>query len=301
MKNLYKFLGIFFVVIGMMSLSHAQKIVRTEGSAQVKQESHMTFIEASNLAIEQAKIAAIEKVFGTYVEQQTDMTIEEGMTFYNIIGSTKVRGEWIETIDEPRITTRIQQINTEGGKRDITWVSCEIKGKVRMVLPRAILNYEILNTPNPQSRTSSFLDGEQLYVYFKSPVDGYLSIFLEDDNGVYRLLPYAEMASEYKNGALVLGDKDYLFFSPSFNSFPLSEVDEIIMNLTKDRTEYNYVYIVFSQDQYIKPTLKDSYQDQGRIIPGSLTKSEFEDWLSNNRVSSESFQVIKEKISIGKK
>lgn len=301
MKNIYKFLSIFFIVLGMISISQAQKIVRTEGSSQVKQESHMTFIETRNLAIEQAKIAAIENVFGSYVEQQTDMTIEDGMTFYNIIGSTKVRGEWIETIDEPKISTRIQQINTETGKRDIIWVSCDIKGKVRMVLPRAILNYEILNTPNPQSRTTSFLDGEQLYLYFKSPVDGYLSIFLEDDDGVYRLFPYMKMAPEFKNGALVIGDKDYLFFSPAFNSFTSSVVDEMIMNFTKDRTEYNYIYIVFSQDEYVKPTLKASFQSKERIIPSSLSKFEFDEWLSNNRVSSESFQVIKEKISIGKK
>ena len=33
-------------------------------------------------------INAIEQAFGTYVEQQMDMTIEEGTTAYNIIGTT---------------------------------------------------------------------------------------------------------------------------------------------------------------------------------------------------------------------
>ncbi len=298
MKTIFKFFLIIALFLGINTPSVGQKMKRTEGSSQIRQESHMAFDEVTRIVIEKAKIDAIENVFGTYVEQQTDIVIEDGLTSYNIIGTTKVKGEWIETIGEPQISTHTRKESTQYGKQDVTWVSCKIKGKVKKVMPRAMLNYKILNAPNKLSRTTNFIDKEQLYIYFKSPVDGYLSIFLEDDEGVYRLLPYLEMNPVYKNGALVLGDVDYLFFSPSNNSFPKSKVDEMTLEYNKERIEYNFIYIVFSEDKYIKPSLKESFHSEERIIPKSLSKWEFGQWISNNKVNSECFQVIKQKISI---
>ena len=294
MKTTFKNLLIIALFLGINTLSQGQKLKRTEGRSQIRQESHMTFDEVTRTAIEKAKI----NVFGTYVEQQTDMFIEDGLISYNFIGTTKVKGEWVETIGEPQISTHARKESTQFGKQDVTWVSCKIKGKVKKVMPRAMLNYKILNSPNIQSRTTSFIDQEQLYIYFKSPVDGYLSIFSEDDEGVYRLLPYDKMNPEYRNGVLVQGDIDYLFFSPSNNSFPKSVVDEMIMEINIERIEYNFIYIVFSENKYIKPSLKESFHSPERIIPNSLSKWDFGQWISNNKVSSESFQVKKQKISI---
>ncbi len=301
MNNSLKLLLTIVLFLGFINTSQGQKIKRVEGESKLRQENHITRDEVISIAIEQAKINAIESVFGTFVEQQTDMTIDDGITSFNIIGSTKVKGEWIETTGEPDISTHIRKEKTQYGMQDVTWVSCKIKGKVRAIIPRAMLDYEIMNAPNIQARTRNFINGEQLYINFKSPVDGYISIFLEDKEGVYRLLPYMQMNPEYKNGALVLGDVGYTFFSPSFNYFTKSIVDEMMMTLTKDKIEYNYIYIVFSEDEYIKPSLKESFQSQERIIPSSLSKWDFEQWLSNNRVSSTSFQVIKQKISIKKR
>ena len=295
----YFFALLFF--IASISFGHAQKIIKANGSAQVRQERDMTFEDATSLAIEKAKINAIESVFGTYVEQQTDMTIEDGITSFNIIGTTRVKGEWIETINEPQIKTINRKEDSKFGKQDVIYIKCIIKGKVRKVRPRAILKSEILNSPNVQSRSSDFIEGEQLYVYFKSPTEGFLSIFLEDGESVYRLLPYSNMTLENKNGVHIQGDIDYLFFSSQHNSFIKSSVDEMIMTLSKERIEYNYIYIVFSNEKYVKPSLQKSYQTQDKIIPASLSHYEFESWISNNKISSESFQVIKKKISIKRK
>ena len=295
----YIFALLFF--IASINFVHAQKIIKANGSAQVRQERNMTFEDATSLAIEKAKINAIESVFGTYVEQQTDMTIEDGITSFNIIGTTRVKGEWIETINEPQIKTINRKEDSKFGKQDVIYIKCIIKGKVRKARPRAMLKSEILNSPNVQSRSSDFIEGEQLYVYFKSPTEGFLSIFLKDDESVYRLLPYSNMTLENKNGVNIQSDIDYLFFSPLHNSFTKSSVDEMIMTLSKEKIEYNYIYIVFSNEKYIKPTLQKSYQAQDKIIPASLSHYEFESWISNNKISSESFQVIKKKISIKRK
>ncbi len=159
MNNSLKLLLTIVLFLGFINTSQGQKIKRVEGESKLRQENHITRDEVISIAIEQAKINAIERVFGTYVEQQIDMTIDDGITSFNIIGTTKVKGEWIETTGEPDISTHIRKEKTQYGMQDVTWVSCKIKGKVRAIIPRAMLDYEILNAPNIQARTRSFING----------------------------------------------------------------------------------------------------------------------------------------------
>ena len=303
MKFVIKTLStLLLLLITLFSVAQKQseKIVKVTGKAQVKMESDMTMDEAYSKAKELAIIDAIQNAFGTYVEQQSDMTIANGMTSFNIIGSTKVKGEWIETIDE-KYKQDLKTEKTTYGTQQIPWITCTIKGKARKAIPKAQINYDILNSPNPASRTLSFYDREQLYFWFKTPVDGYLTIFLEDEDAVYRLLPYLSMDSKYQSGVPVKGDEEYLFFSPDYNAFPRYTVDELIMNLNKEQIEYNNIYIVFSQNPFAKPMLNDSKTTNDKILPRSLSKEEFQNWLAYNRSLNTSFQDKKIKISIQNK
>lgn len=285
------------LLITVNLMLNAQKIVNTSGSAQVRMEGNMTenatYEQAENLA----KINAIESAFGTYTEQQMDMTIKDGMTSYNIIGTTKVKGDWIKTTDI-RFKEDFKKEKTDFGYTNTKYVTCLIKGKVRKSLPKATIEYEILNHPDLLSRTHSFYHEEQLYVYFKSPVKGFLSIFLEDDEAVYRLLPYMNMSDNYQSGVPIKSDTDYLFFSPVDNPFPGNPVDEPRLLTLKTDIEYNFIYIVFSEDEYVKPMLDNSILVENRIIPKQLSIKKFQQWLANNRASLESFQDIKVKVSI---
>ena len=182
--------------------------------------------------------------------------------------------------------------------QQIPWITCTIKGKARKALPKAQIKYDILNSPNPASRTHSFYDREQLYLWFKSPVDGYLTVFLEDDDAVYRLLPYLSMTGKYPSGVPVKADTDYLFFSPAHNNFKPFSVDELIMNLNKPPVEYNNLYIIFSESPFQKPGLTDTQTKDGIILPRSLSKKEFQKWLAYNRSLNTSFQDKKIKVSI---
>ncbi len=292
-------LVITWLLIAFSTTLYSQ-IDRVTGKAQVRVERNMTYNETKELAKQLAIINAIENAFGTYAEQQTDMTIKDGMTSYNIIGTTKVKGEWIETLDL-NFNEDFKREKTDDGVVSTKYITCFIKGKARKRIPKATLDYEILNHPNIHARTSNFYHEEQLYVFFKSPVFGYVSIFLEDDNAVYRLLPYINMRDEYQSGVPVKGDTDYLFFSPNDNSYPGNSVDEQLILSLKEYTEYNFVYIVFSEDQYVKPMLDESRKVENRIIPKQLTTYKFQKWLVKNRASSEKFQDIRVKISIDQK
>jgi hypothetical protein len=275
----------------------AQKIVSTTGTETVRMERNMTINETYEKAENLAMINAIENAFGTYAEQQMDMTIKDGMTSYNIIGTTKVKGDWIETTDI-KFSEDLKKSKTDNGIVTTKYITCNIDGKVRKSISRAALEYEILNGPNLLSRTQKFYHEEQLFVFFKSPVNGFLSIFLEDNEAVYRLLPYMNMSDNYQSGVPIKSDTDYLFFSQEDNAFPGNAVDEQYLFTLKTDVEYNFIYIVFSEDEYVKPMLENSNLIEEKIIPKQLSIIKFQKWLTNNRVSSDSFQDIKIKISI---
>ena len=77
-----------------------QKVVDASGEAQVRIESDMSKEEAMELAKQQAMINAIDNAFGSYVEQDSDMMIEEGKANFKIIGHTLVKGDWLKTLKE---------------------------------------------------------------------------------------------------------------------------------------------------------------------------------------------------------
>jgi len=144
-----------------------------------------------------------------------------------------------------------------------------------------------------------FLNNEQLYLFFKSPVKGNVSIFLDDGNMVYRLLPYMNMTDEFQNGIHVKGDIDYLFFSWENNILDISRnvLDEVEI-FTNKHLEYNDIYIIFSEAPFVKPILNESAQVNNLILPKSISQAKFQKWLTNNRHANSSFQDIRRTITI---
>jgi len=288
-------LFVFLLLIAAQA-GYAQKIRKVSGTGMVRMGSNMTLDEARVKAEEDAKVNAIESVFGAYVEQQTDLYATNDETTYNIIGSTKVKGEWIETTDI-RFEDDFRTETGTYGEEQVRYVICHIKGKAREIVPKANINFEVLNTPDPASRTVDFYDGEQLYLWFKSPVNGYLSVYLDDGNTAYCLLPDTYSPNEFSSGVFVKGDKDYLFFSPEHNDLPQSQVEEYEM-FTNKKIEYNTLYIIFSEDKFVKPVLKRKQNRDNRILPRSLPSAEFQKWLADQRAASSGFQDRRVKISI---
>ncbi len=153
--------------------SFGQRLIHSSGCANVQIENTMTENEAREKARELAIINAIENAFGTYVEQETDLTIYNGHDYFSIVGATKVRGEWVETLKESYKEEIRTTINQPGNQVE-NWIICDITGKVRKSTNlKAAINYETLNSPDVRSRTRDYFSGESLYLYFRSPVDGH--------------------------------------------------------------------------------------------------------------------------------
>ena len=294
--------SIFLIMFFLLSITiFSQKLVKTNGSYEVRIEKYMTETEAKEQAKEQAMIKAIENVFGMYVEQRFDMEIVSGRVHYNIIGTTRVKGDWIETLEE-KCVRRNQTIPTNTGDEDISYMYCNVKGKVRKATPKAFIHYQTLNYPTIESRCTDFYSGEQLYLFFKSPVDGYLSVFLDDGTTVFRLFPYENILGEKANAGKIIADKNYFLFSKQKeHQYFDNEFDEVELYTTQNR-ENNKLYIVFSEKPYLKPVLSEvtdfSEYKTDYKKPKSLSQKKFQEWLVYNRSLDDRFIDAKVKITI---
>ncbi|MGV8136013.1 MAG: hypothetical protein AB2L20_12425 [Mangrovibacterium sp.] len=136
-----------------------------------------------------------------------------------------------------------------------------------------------------------------MYLYVKSPVDGFLSIFLDDGTTVYRLLPYRRMGAQKAVG--IKGDHEYILFSREIENFGIP-ADRIELFTNKDH-ESNTIIVVFAEHEFPKPILHDEQKDQADYItPKSLSKESFEEWLGDQRALLTDFLDIEKKIVIRK-
>jgi hypothetical protein len=143
-----------------------------------------------------------------------------------------------------------------------------------------------------------------MYFHFNTPVDGYLSIYVIENDEAFRLLPYQNMPFKYRNAVPVVADKDYVFFSPYredeyFEDFSTHLIDELIMLTEKDE-EYLNLYLVFSTEEFTKPSLAMSENDpsENYETPKSLLASTMTDWLESNRINNVNFYYKQMKLKI---
>lgn len=297
--TLHRFTAFFFLLSSCIVF--AQKPERASGTFQLRIETNMTEDQAREKARELAMINAIQNAFGTYVDQETNVKVINGRESYSIIGNTKVLGEWIETIDE-KFLENTKSVKENGQDAFENWITCTITGKVRAATPKAIIKYQPLNCPELYCRKTEFYSNESLYLYFESPVDGYLSVFLEDENEVYRLFPYSTMKGNEQSTAEVQADEGYILFSNERDKNKYGGNAEEYELFTTKPEEINTLYIVFSEKNYVKPGLSTvqtiEMNGQSMQLPKSLSKRDFQQWLATNRAYDQSFLVAKVNLSI---
>jgi hypothetical protein len=292
---------ILLCLLGMSLNGLAQKSYRTKGEATLRIEDHMSKEEARQKAKELAMIRAIEARFGTYVEQQSDIEIKNGATNFHIIGNTKVRGEWVKTYSVD-YKEDIREVHTKEGKSYQLWMHCTVKGRIR-ALPTGQPQFEAwpLNCPQKDCRSTAFYDEQDFYLHFKSPVKGNVTVFLQEGDSVYRLLPYQNMPERYIHAVPVAADKEYLFFynhpdHDYYEDFDRYQTDELIMT-TDQQKEWVNLYIIFSATDFSKPVLQKARYDEDYYgLPKSTHYEKFEDWIEENRLRDTGF--IYEKIPL---
>ena len=130
-------------------------------------------------------------------------------------------------------------------------VSVEVSGRIREIVNADIdIIAKILrNGTEEKFESNEFRNGDDLYLYFKSHVDGYLAVYLLDETTqeVFCLLPYkASGEGAYR----IEHDRPYILFSAKNASDP-SIVDEYTITCNKE-LELDAIYVIFSPNAFVK-------------------------------------------------
>lgn len=282
-----RYIFILLMLLNFLFIS-AQKIEKVHGEYTYHVPDNVSLEEGKRTAIERAKIQALADAFGALVSQNNSTIVknENGKSSVNFlsIGGSDVKGEWIETIGEPKLDIFYEsnmltiKVSIDGKAREIKNASIDIEAKL------------LRNGTEEKYESDEFRNGDDLYLYFKSPINGYLAVYLLDENTqqVFCLLPYKSSGEPaYK----IIHDKPYVFFSCHKAEENPSEVDEYTMTC-EHSMEQNTIYIVFSPNMFAKAFA----EDENIGLPRQLPLKVFQKWLG--KCKAKALETQEKKIAI---
>ncbi len=225
-------------------------------------------------ALQGARLQALANEFGTVVSQDTyqheTMNDRDQSTYFSSLSQTSVKGEWIADEGEPKFE---YSLDNDG----CYVVKCIVTGTARPISNEAA-EFEALvlrNGTTVKHSDTHFRSGDDLYLYFRAPSDGYIACYLADDaSNVYSLLPYQNAV---KDEVKVKRGKEYVFFDPAQADREYGSVDELMM--TTETVERNSLYVVFSPRPFSRAV--DNASDG--TVPRTLDKDTFTKWLAKSR------------------
>ena len=292
----------FLLIVFLPGLSFARdpkvKTVNVEFNYQIHPRESLE--EARLNAIQQAKLKGIEDEFGTALSQTNFSNISNSNLGseerFNSFAESDVNGEWIETLFE--------EVNfvPHGG---LTFYNVKLKGKVRELISNRIdLDWALMangtDTLKNKLRNDTFTVGDYMYLYFMSPVDGYLAIYLSDcdeEQMVQCLVPYRGV----NEGSMKIeANKPYVLFSREHADESIrNKVGRIKVN-SHNPIDYNRLVILFSPKEFTKTIdndapssiITDTYGNEIHTLPRQLDFMTFQKWLAKTRLKDPDMQNI---------
>ena len=270
----------------------AQKPVTVCGEYTYYAPENVTPAQAKQVALQRARVAGLIQAFNQTVYQSNTTVVtnrngESSVDLYSF-GGSDARGEWIEDTEEPRYTIIYEQ--------DMLVVKAEVCGKAREIKSAGIdIEAQVLrNGIENRFESDTFNSGDDLYLWFKSPVDGYLTVWLLDRGSqtVYCLLPYR---SSSQGAVEVKRDQSYVFFHQDRKLKDWQYIDEYTLTASA-AVEWNEVYVVFSPNPYAKATVNAS----DALAPRELPFKDFSAWLTRCQTKDPDMTISKQLIEIKK-
>lgn len=252
----------------------------------IDDNSTLTLADAKHRAIENAKAEAIREAFGSMLTSDviidSDVTDGKESSHFSEVTIDMAKGDWLADTQEPKL-----DVSFDNGVLTFT---AEVWGRAREIIQaRPDVEWNVIKgVPNKKNVSDSFNNREHIYLSFRSPIAGYLAVYLLDaSNKAYCLLPYKNSAtSTFK----VEAGKDYMLFDPESDANCTAPY-----SLTTRRPmEHNEIVVIFSPNNFTQTyTASDN-----RKLPKSLSTLDFRSWLlKNQRVDKELF-VDKKRIKI---
>lgn len=260
---------------GFLAMSAGPREANVKGTYTYYGDGSHTPDECKRMALEGARLQAIAGEFGTVVSQdvvQHDLVDQSGeSTYFSALSSTEVKGEWIADDGEPEY-----KVSLDGDGHLV--VECTVKGRARELSNESV-DFEALVLRNGKGRQNAdtrFRSGDEMRLIVKTPVDGYVAVFLVDGTRqAYQLLPYmSDTVGEVK----VRKGKEYLFFDKQAGEREHGWVDELMLT-AEGAKDYNKLFVVMSPNRFALPV--NSFRDKG--TPLMLDFDSFNRWLAKTR------------------
>lgn len=269
----------------------AQKTSALHGTYtyEVGDNDNITLREAKRKCIELAKAAAIKAEFGELItsdviDSNVETNGEATSSFFWENTVAMAKGDWLGDTRDPEI--HIEYID---GKLVFT---AEVWGTAREIMQaRTDLEWKVMKDGSDGKEEAQQLNsGERFYVSFRSPADGYVAVYLiENDDNTSCLLPYRKNTTgrhQIKSG------RDYVFFDKE------TDPNATPYNLTtQNESEDNQLVIIYSPNPFTK--CNDVSKNSKR--PNALTTHDFQKWLLKCQRADRDMIVNKRWIRINKK
>lgn len=252
----------------------AQRIQKVCGEYTYYAEANQSLNDAKRAALEGAKLQALANEFGTVISQSNAQKekLEDGKesSYFFSLNASEVKGEWIEDVGEPTYETSFVQ--------DMLVVKCKVCGKARELSNEAVdFTATVLrNGTEAKYADVGFRSGDDMFLLFRAPIDGYVAAYLIDETPTaYCLLPYigdADGQQPVKHG------EEYIFFSPDKAGKAAGKVDEYTLTCSSE-IERNQIYVIFSPNPFTK-ALDNQMSER---LPRQLSYEDFAKWLGTCR------------------
>ena len=292
---LYRVAFFIFITFFITNLS-AQKTEKVCGEYIYYAPENVSLERAKKTALERAKLKALADEFGTTIRQDIVTVLENANEKSSVrflsLGGSVVKGEWLEDIDI--------QYEKPYYEQNMQIVSVSVCGKAREITTPIIeLTAKVLN--KSQYETDNFHHGEDIFLAFRSPVDGYLAVYLEDDSEtVSCLLPYPD---DPTGKVPVKAGKEYTFFSTKHADRTEKQfVKEYYLKCDSKSIETNFLYIIFSPNEFTKANdvQRGKRNKNDDKLPGELSFSDFQKWLAKNKQRDKDMQEEVKSLTIRK-
>lgn len=281
------------LMLGVCMHVATQNIVDICGEYTYYPSEDIALAQAKQIALQRARIEGLIKEFNETVYQNNTTVVSNRNGESNIdmyaFGGNEARGEWIEDTQQPEYNVFYEQ--------DMLVVNVKVCGKAREIKSATVsVGAKVLcNGTQPKFESSEFKSGDDMYLWFRSPVAGYVLVYLLDrgNQTVYCLLPYRD--SEQGN-IQVQGDKEYIFFHRDKKYDNWQQIDEYTLT-AENPVEWNDIYVIFSPHPFHKAATTATSNE---YIPKELPFSDFEKWLVRCQTKDTEMVVEKRQVKITK-
>lgn len=282
MKRL-SLLLVLFTVGSFMAL--AQKVKTVSGEYVYYPSETQSLEEAKRTALYRAQIQMLADTYGTVMNMTSATVVHNSSDDSSVdmfsLGESSVKGEWLETVGSPEYHTEI----TPDG---MLMIKVKVTGKVREIKHAQVdFTARVLrNGLEDKFEDNDFNAGDDMFLSFTAPADGYIAVYLFDGaEDVYCLLPYQSSTEGIVRTA---AGKRHLFFSSEqpWGVEHASMVDEYTLTCSQDM-EVNRLYVIWSTSSFIKAN--DSKDAEG--LPRALSYGAFQKWLSSVRIADRNLAV----------